>query len=222
MKKIVIFGTGAFGELVEIYLTNDSPYEVVAFTVNQEYITEKTFRGKSVVPFEEIETLYPPDEYSMYVAIGYNKVNKARAEVYNLCKSKGYELITYISSKATFYPWGENEIGDNCFIFENNVIQPFVKIGNNVIIWSGNHIGHEAIIGDHCFIASHAVISGNVTIGPYCFIGVNATFRNGITIAPECVIGAGAVILKDTIEKGVYPAKQVEPLEITSDKLKRI
>ncbi len=222
MKKVVIFGMGYFGRLVDLYLTNDSPYEVVAFTVNQEYIAEKTFREKPVVPFEEIEKVYPPEEYSMFVAVGYNRVNKARAEVYDRCKGKGYELITYISPKATFYPWGENEVGDNCFIFENNVIQPFVKIGNNVIIWSGNHIGHDTTIGDHCFIASHAVISGNVIMGDYCFVGVNATFRNAITIAPECVIGAGAVILKNTIEKGVYPAKHTEPLEITSDKLKRI
>lgn len=222
MKKVVIFGTGYFGKLVELYLANDSEYEVAAFTLNQEYITDKIFRGKAVVAFEEIERFYPPDEYSMFVAIGYNRVNKARAEVYNRCKEKGYELITYVSPKATFYKWGENEIGDNCFIFEHNVIQPFVKIGPNVVIWSGNHIGHDTVIGSHCFITSHCVISGNVTIGPYCFIGVNATLRNAITIAPECVIGAGAVILKDTREKGVYSSKNTEPMNIQSCDLKRI
>ncbi len=220
MKKVVIFGTGYFGKLVDVYLTKDSPYEVVAFTINREHITDKTFREKPVIPFEEIETFYPPDEYSMFVAIGYTRVNKARAEIYNLCKGKGYELITYINSKAVL--WGENKIGDNCFIFENNVIQPFVNIGNDVIIWSGNHIGHDGTIGDHCFIASHAVISGKVTIGPYCFIGVNATFRDGITIAPECVIGAGAIILRDTVEKGVYPGKNTAALGIQSCELKNI
>lgn len=214
MKKVVIFGTGYFGKLVNLYLTKDSSYEVVGFTINQEYILDKTFRGKSVVAFEEIERLYPPDKYAMFVAIGYKRVNKSRAEIYNLCKGKGYELITYINSKAIL--WGENEIGDNCFIFENNVIQPFVKIGNDVILWSGNHIGHDSTIDDHCFIASHAVISGNVTIGPYCFIGVNATIRDGIKVAPECVIGAGAVILKDTVDKGVYAERDTKALGIMS------
>jgi sugar O-acyltransferase (sialic acid O-acetyltransferase NeuD family) len=137
-----------------------------------------------------------------------------------MCKSKGYKLITYINSKATH--WGEIEVGDNCFIFEGNVIQPFVKIGNDVIMWSGNHIGHDSSIGDHCFIASHAVISGNVRIGPYCFIGVNATFRDGIIVAPECIIGAGALILKDTIEKGVYKGHKSESAPYASSNLKEI
>lgn len=218
MNNIVIFGTSYFARVAYIYLTRDSQYNVVGFTINREYLSHNKFMELDVVEFEDIENIYPPDKYSMFVAIGYKRVNKARAEIYYQCKDKGYQLISYINSKA--YLWGEVEIGDNCFIFENNVIQPFVKIGNDVIIWSGNHIGHDSKIGDHCFIASHAVISGNTTIGPYCFIGVNATFRDGIVVAPECVIGAGAVILKNTKEKGVYAAKNTEPLDILSSELK--
>jgi sugar O-acyltransferase (sialic acid O-acetyltransferase NeuD family) len=132
-------------------------------------------------------------------------VNKARAGVYERCKDRGYELISYVNSRAT--RWGALEIGDNCFVLEENVIQPNVRIGDDVILWSGNHVGHDSEIGDHCFIASHAVISGNVRIGPYCFVGVNATVRDGVTVAPECVIGAGAVIMRDTERGGVYSVR---------------
>ncbi len=218
MKRVVIFGTGDFAQVAFVYLSKDSVYDVAAFTVDEEYITERKIHGLDVVPFERIAETHPPERFALFVAIGYRKVNKARAEVYDRCKEKGYELISYISSKAL--QWGEIEIGDNCFVFENNVIQPFVKIGNDVIMWSGNHIGHHSSIGDHCFIASHAVISGRVKIGPYCFIGVNATLRDGITVAPECVIGAGAVILKDTKAQGVYAAKSTEPADILSPELK--
>lgn len=217
-NKVVIFGLTDFSRIASVYLTKDSPYEVVAFTANEQYIEEPELLGKPIVPFERIEEFYPPDEAAMFVAIGFKQLNKARAKVYELCKSKGYELISYVNSTVTH--WDETEIGENCFIFENNVIQPFVKIGNDVIIWSGNHIGHDTRIGDHCFIASHAVISGNVKIGPYCFVGVNATFRDGITVAPECVIGAGAVILKDTIEKGVYKGPATQPAPYSSSELK--
>src|SRR5579864_7289037 len=196
MKKVVLFGTGDFARVACVYLRMDSPYEVAAFTANENRITERRLLDLDVVPFETIERTHPPDEFAMFVAIGFKRVNKARAEIYDQCKAKGYELITYINSKAI--QWGDIAVGDNCFIFENNVLQPFVRIGNDVIIWSGNHIGHDSAIGDHCFIASHAVISGNVKIGSHCFIGVNATFRDGITVGSECVIGAGAVILKDT------------------------
>src|SRR5258706_14407064 len=176
MKPVVLFGTGDFAQVAYVYLTQDSPYKVVAFTAHREFITDSSILGIEVVPFEEIEQRFPPSEYAMFIAIGFKKVNRVRTQMYNLCKAKGYELITYINSKATH--WGHIEVGDNCFIFENNVIQPFVKIGNNVIIWSGNHIGHHSLIGNNCFIASHVVISGKVTIGDGCFIGVNATFRD--------------------------------------------
>lgn len=220
MKKVVVFGTGEFARVAYVYLTKDSPYEIVAFTVHERYLTDNKFLGLDVIPFERLEQTYPPEAYAMFVAIGYTRVNKARAEVYDICRSKGYELITYINSRATH--WGEIEIGDNCFIFEDNVVQPFVKIGNDVIMWSGNHVGHDSSIGDHCFIASHAVISGNVKIGPYCFIGVNATFRDGVTVAPECVIGAGALIVKDTEERGVYKGHRSEPAPYNSRELRGI
>jgi sugar O-acyltransferase (sialic acid O-acetyltransferase NeuD family) len=217
-KQVVIFGTGDFARIADVYLSRDSPNEVVAFTANERYITNLELRGRKVVPFEQLEKTHPPDQYAMFVAVGFSQVNKARAEVYQACKQRGYELISYICSKAI--QWGEIEVGDNSFIFEANVIQPFVKIGNNVVLWSGNHIGHDTTIGDHCFIASHAVISGNVKVGPYCFIGVNATVRDGVTIGPECVIGAGALILKDTAPQSVYKGTAAELSPVPSSRLK--
>lgn len=218
MKKVVIFGDGDFAKVAAVYLTKDSPYEVAAFTVNEEYRRSSEFRGLPLVPFESLENLYPPDAFAMFVAIGFSRVNKARANVYGACKARGYELISYVNSKAT--QWGEFDLGDNCFIFENNVIQPFVRIGNNVILWSGNHIGHDAVIEDHCFVASHAVISGNVRVGEYSFIGVNATIRDGVVIGPECVIGAGALIVKDAEREGVYKGVASERANVPSSRLK--
>jgi sugar O-acyltransferase (sialic acid O-acetyltransferase NeuD family) len=218
MKRAVIFGTTDFAEIAYVYLTADSAYAVDAFTVHERYITSRTLLGVDVVPFEELEAKFPASDYAIFVAIGFKRVNALRTEMYQLCKSKGYEMITYINSKTSH--WGHIEVGDNTFIFENNVIQPFVRIGNNTILWSGNHIGHHSTIGNNCFIASHAVISGHVTIGDNCFIGVNATFRDGVKIAPGCVIGAGATILKDTLEKGVYRAVNTEAASIRSDELR--
>jgi len=202
MAKIVVFGAGQLADVAHFYLTHDSPHEVVAFTVDNEFMKDKEHMGLPVVPFEEVEASYPPDGFKMFVPVSYRQVNKLRAEKYYQSKDKGYDLINYICSKAI--TWPGLVVGDNCFIFENNVIQPFVEIGNNVTLWSGNHIGHHVVIKDHCFIASHVVVSGSVTIEPYCFLGVNATIRDNITIARECVIGAGTVILKNTKEKCVY------------------
>ena len=218
MSDVVLFGTGDFAQVALEYLRRDSPHDVVAFTVHERYIEAPELLGVPVVPFERLEETHPPSDYAMFVAIGCSRVNKARRELYEECKRRGYELISYVNSKAI--SWDELDLGDNCFVFEANVIQPFVRIGSNVIIWSGNHIGHHARIGDHTFIASHAVISGRVTIGERCFVGVNATFRDGITIRPDCVIGAGAVIMKDTEEGGVYAVRGTEPFPKKSWELK--
>ncbi|MGO8672288.1 MAG: acetyltransferase [Capsulimonadaceae bacterium] len=219
-NKAVIFGVGDFAQVADVYLSNDSPYEVVAFTVHEQYITGRELRGRRIVAFEELEQTHPPDRFSLFVAVGYRQVNKARANVYQDAKQRGYRLISYVNSKTT--QWGEVEIGDNVFIFENNVIQPFARIGNDVILWGGGFVGHHSTIEDHCFVACGAAISGRVVVGPYSFVGTNATIRDNVTVARECVIGAGALILEDTQPQGVYPGSPARALGIRSSALWRL
>jgi sugar O-acyltransferase (sialic acid O-acetyltransferase NeuD family) len=217
MARLVIFGSGDIARLAHHYFTRDSDHEVIAFTVDEQYRQGDTFLDLPLVPFEEVVGAYPPSEYKMFVALSYAGMNKLRAKKYRQAKQYGYELVSYVSSRCSFLT--DHPIGDNCFILEDNTIQPFVKIGNNVTLWSGNHIGHDAVIEDHCFLASHIVVSGYVRIRNNCFIGVNATLRNSITIAPETLIGAGAVIMKDTVEKGVYLPPRAELFIKKSDEI---
>jgi sugar O-acyltransferase (sialic acid O-acetyltransferase NeuD family) len=199
---IVVFGNGQMAEIAHTYLTYDSDYEVVAFCVDGDYLEEDAFRGLPVVSFESVVEKFPPDKFGMFLPISAKEANQLRARKYAEAKEKGYTLISYVSPKATVYP--DVQIGENCFIFENNVIQPFARIGNNCILWSGNHIGHHSTIEDHCFLASHVVISGRVTVEPACYFGVNATVRDGIRIGESTVVGAGALILKNTKPRSVY------------------
>ena len=202
MKKLIIFGTGDIAQLAHYYFSQDVNYEVVAFTVDREYISNNSFCNLPVVPFNEVEKHFSPGEHDMFVALSYSKLNRIRAEKFNAAKSKGYKLISYVSPKATVFD--NVRIGKNCFILEDSTIQPFVSIGDNVTLWSGNHIGHHSQVRDHCFIAPNAVISGGVQIEPYCFIGVNATIRDHVHIAQDCIIGAGALITHNTIKNSVY------------------
>ena len=218
MSKVVVFGTAPFAQCVQFYLTHDSPHEVVAFTAHRERIPEGgEFSGLPVVPFEDLERSHPPGEHAMFVAIAYARVNRLRAEICAEAKAKGYELVTYLSSKATH--WGDTRIGENCFVFEDNTIQPFVTIGDDVILWSGNHVGHHSRIGDHCFVTSHVVISGLCTIGAYSFIGVNATLRDGLTIGESNVIGSGAIIMRDTADNELYVPQRTRPDPRRSDEI---
>lgn len=219
MKKLIIFGIGEQSEMAYYYFKNDSKYDIVAFTVDKKYIDKETFFDLPIVEFESIENVYSEEEYELFIAIGYNKINKLREEKYLLCKEKGYKIASYISSKASIFT---DKIGENCFILEDNTVQPYVEIGNNVTLWSGNHIGHHSIIQDNCFVTSHVVISGGCEIGENTFIGVNATLRDHIKIGKSNVIGAGALILNDTEDNKVYMANPTEASKVPSNRLRGI
>lgn len=210
MAKVIIFGVLDTAELAHYYLENDSEHEVVAFSVNREYITEESFRGLPLVAFEDVENIFPPSEYSFFAPMTGRNMNRNREAVYNQVKAKGYQFISYISSYATVLD--RKVIGENCFILEDNTIQPFTTVGNNVVMWSGNHIGHHGKINDHVFFTSHVVMSGHCVIGSYSFFGVNSTIRDYMNIAQGTLVGMASAITKDTEEWGVYvgnPAKKV-------------
>lgn len=201
-KKVVIFGESQLASLAHFYLTHDSEYDVAAFTVDEEYRTNDMFEGLPLVAFEEVETRYSPENYQMFLPISFKQMSHLRREKYEVAKQKGYNLISYVSSKAT--TWPDLDIGDNCFIFEDNTIQPYVKIGNNCVLWSGNHIGHHTVIKDHVFVTSHVVISGACTIEDHAFFGVNSTIRDETHIAEATLVGMGANIVKDTQPQEIY------------------
>jgi len=217
MKKLVIFGTGDIGRLAHFYFSRDAGREVAGFTVDAGHRQAETFLGLPCVDFADASRRFAPAEHDMFVALSYRRMNHLRAERCQAAKEMGFALASYVSSRCTFL--SQSPPGENCFILEDNTVQPFVTIGNDVTLWSGNHIGHDSVIEDHCFISSHVVVSGHVTIRPYCFIGVNATLGHSIVVAAETLIGAGAVVTHDTVEKGVYVPARSEQRRITSDQV---
>ncbi len=194
-KKLVLLGDSAFAEVAYEYFTHDSDYDVVAFSVEREYLRRGQLFGLPVVPFEELEQSFAPGEHHFYAALVYTQGNALRRRLYEAAKGKGFKPASYVSTRA--FVWRNVTLGEHCFIFENNVVQPFVAIGDNVVLWSGNHIGHHSTVGDHCFLSSHVVISGFVEVGQSCFLGVNSTVANNTRIGDRCTIGAGALVLGD-------------------------
>lgn len=208
MAKIVIFGTADTAQLAKYYLENDSDHTVAAFTVSKEYLKEDTFEGLPVVPFESLNDYYSPDDYRLFAPMTASGMNKNRERVYQQGKDKGYRYISYVSSHATVLT---DKIGDNCFILEDNTIQPFVSIGDNVVLWSGNHIGHHSTIESHSFFTSQVVLSGHCQVNRYCFFGVNATVRDYTELGEGTLVAMGACITKPTDPWGTYignPAKK--------------
>jgi sugar O-acyltransferase (sialic acid O-acetyltransferase NeuD family) len=201
-ERVVIVGAGEQGALAYEYFTHDSPHEVVAFSVEPQFLESDTFYGLPVVAFDELASAYPPASVRAFVAVSSTQLNRVRRRLYDAVKEAGYDCLSYVSSSA--FVWHNVEIGENTFVFENNVLQHGVRLGDNVILWSGNHVGHQTAIEDDVFVASHAVISGFCTVGRSAYLGVNCTIANDLALAEDCIIGAGAVVVKDTEARQVY------------------
>ncbi len=200
-KRLVIFGSAEIACLAKFYFDNDSAYKVVAFTVDDEFVDCKNVCGLPLVPFSQIVSRFPPAENNMHVALSYTRLNQLRQEKYEQAKASGYALVSYVCSKSVM--WSDLSIGDNCFILENQTIQPTVKVGNNVMLWSGNHIGHGSVIDDHVYISSHVVVSGHCKIGKRCFLGVNATIRDFTIVGSDCFVAMDASVTSDLTEGSV-------------------
>ncbi|MBL1272304.1 MAG: acetyltransferase [Oceanospirillales bacterium] len=216
-KEIIIFGAGETAHLAYEYFTHDSDYQVVAFSVDPEYVSESEFLGLPIVSSDEITNRFPPNAYGAFVAVSSGKLNRVRKSVYDRVKLLGYGLVSYVSTRA--FVWHNVAIGENCFILEDNTLQPFVEIGNNVVLWSGNHVGHRSVIRDHCFVSSHCVISGFCTINESCFLGVNCTLENNLEVREDNFIGAGAIVRKSTSPRDFYQEDKTSLAKIDTHRL---
>lgn len=208
-RPLVVFGAGQIAELALHYFRTDSDREVVALTVDAEFVEAERLMGLPVVPFESLTGEFPPEECDLFIALSYRNRNRIRRERFLAGRAAGYRFASYVSTRATVL--NGHEIGENCFILEDNTIQPFVRIGDDTTLWSGNHVGHHSSIGSHVFIASHIVISGNVTIQDSAFLGVNATLRDGITVGEEAIVGAGALAMEDVPPRAVLAPAGTPP-----------
>lgn len=218
--KLVIVGDSLFAEIAHEYFEHDSRYEVVAFSVEEAYRKSDTFRGLSVLPFESLDQEIDPGGCSVFVAITYGQLNRLRTRLADAAAGKGFALASFVSSHA--FVWRNVELGEHTFLFEDNTLQPFVRIGRNCVLWSGNHIGHHSTIGDNVFISSHVVISGSVQVGDNCFLGVNATLVNDITVGRDCWIGPGVAITRDVDPGTVWRPPRSNRRDISSLELFRL
>ncbi len=209
-EHLVIIGEGETGEIAYEYFTKDTAFEVVAFSAEKQHRKNKTLYGLPVVPLEELEKSFNPDDYRVFVAVSFTGLNRIRARLLETARLKGYRPCSYISPKAFI---GEGaQIGENCFIFENVAIQRATKICDNVTIWTGSSIAHHTVVGANCFIASQVAVSGFCNIGEFCFLGANSCTIDRVNIAKDTVIGAGAVVVGDTESGKIYVGNPAKPL----------
>lgn len=212
-----MYGTGAVAKLARFLLSQESPHEVVATAVDEDHLEQAPRLDLPLVSFEKVVESYPPDQFAMFIAVGYSRMNGLRAARYRTAKSMGYELITHVSPRAS--TWPDIDIGENCLVMDQAVIQPFARVGNDCILWSGSYVGHEAQIGDHCYMAARATVSGLATVGERCFLGTGSITRDGIRIGDRCLVGAGVVMTHDAPPSTIHAAAEPRLLPGRSERL---
>jgi sugar O-acyltransferase (sialic acid O-acetyltransferase NeuD family) len=220
MTNIVIFGAGKIAEVVHALLSHDPRYSVAGFTCDREFMTGGEKLGLPVAAFEEIESRFPPADFAMLVAIGYQDINTVRADRCRQARDRGYRLASWVSPRA-HVPKG-CVIGANCVVMDGASLQPQARLGDDVFVWNGAVVGHHATIGDHCWLASNCTISSTAVVEPFCFLGVNAAIGHGITIGARSIIGAQTVITRSTAPDGVYITPDTERFRLDSRRFMKI
>ena len=225
VKSIVIFGIGKIADVAFQHMVRDADYRVVAFTCDPEWMQTSAgpmveHCGLPLVPFSDLEKLFPPDAVGLHVAIGYHGLNAIRARKCAEGRQRGYQLVSYVSPKADVGPW--LEIGENCLILDGVGIQPGVRIGNNVSIWNNTLIGHHSSIEDDCWIAAGATLGGMVTLGRSSFVGLNSTVGGEVAIGAESFLGASTLVIKCAAPKSVFISPGTEKFRLDSENFLRI
>jgi sugar O-acyltransferase (sialic acid O-acetyltransferase NeuD family) len=219
MRDIILFGAGQIAEVAKVYLERFSPDRLVGFTVDAAFRTAETLHGLPVVPFEELERHFPPNQVHLLGPLSYRLMNEFRRDRHNDAKARGYPFASFVHPRSEILT---EAIGDNCFILESNIIQPFVTIGDGVMIWSANHIGHHCVIGDFCFLSSHVGLGGGVHLGERCFLGGKVGIESGVKVGPGAFLGGGAVVKRSVPEQGVVPGPSDRLAPYTAERIKRL
>jgi sugar O-acyltransferase (sialic acid O-acetyltransferase NeuD family) len=208
VNKVILAGNAITAEIIYSYLKNDKRYEIVATTVDDEYVEHNRLQNIPCIGISNLMTNYKPDEVGIIMAMGYNDLNRVRESFYNRLHDDGYEILTYIHEDAQVYT--ENSIGKGVVILPGAVIEPHVTVGNNTMIWCNSTLAHHSIVEENCWIATGTVLSGQAKINRNSFVGVNATIVNEVEVGAFNIIGAAALISKNTKPNTVHLSRTAE------------
>ncbi|MEF8703839.1 MAG: acetyltransferase [Candidatus Accumulibacter sp. UW26] len=220
MKKLIVFGAGKIAEVISDYFVRDSDYEIAAYTCDHSFATSEQYCGLPLVCFDDAVRLFPPDRYSLHIAVGYHQLNRLRERLFVEAKAKGYRLASYVSSRS--WPGKDAIVGENCFIADGVSLEAGAKIGHNVALWSNVVIGHHSEIRAHCWIAAGTAIGGGSLIGERCFLALNATVGNEVVIGADSILGAHTLLTKSVADKSVLIERDTELFRLDSDQFLRI
>jgi sugar O-acyltransferase (sialic acid O-acetyltransferase NeuD family) len=219
MADVVIFGAGQIADVARVYIEAHGPDQIVGYTVDAAFQKSDTHSGLPLVAWERLEQTFPPGSIKLLGPLSYRRLNEFRRERHQEGKARGYEFASFIHPASHIYT---QDIGENCFILEACVIQPFVRVGAGVMMWSGSVIGHHAQIGDYCFLSGCVGLGGGVRLGAGCFLSGKVGISPGFEIGASSFLGFGAMVKKNLPVESVVPGPYDQATRYRSSRLKRL
>lgn len=211
--KLIIYGIGAMARTYAMHL--EQIFDIEAYTVTSDLIAGTEFNGRPLVPFEEVEKSFSPNQYQFIVAVGYIEFNKLRASIAEQAQQKGFALAQYLGSPLLKHP--TLKFGTNTVVLDQSSIHANTTIGNNVFVTSCVQIGHDCKIGNNVWINAGVTLGGGVVIGDNSFIGMNATIAHDVTIGSKCFIGASTLVTSSIENERVVIAPAGQELSMNSE-----
>ncbi len=210
-KKVIIYGIGKLAEYAAYVFKEDSNFNVIGYCIEEDYLKSHP-ELSNIQSFENITSELLKTDTFLFIAVGNNII---RERIFSIAKQNRFKFATYVSSRAS--TWENLKIGENCFIGEGSIIQPFVEIKNNSFLF-GARLGHHCVIGENVLL-SGPTLGGNVKIGDYSFIGLNSVIQQNIQIGKKNIIGMGVAITKSTLDHSVFSAPKIKKRDISYDQI---
>lgn len=189
--KYVIVGNRIYANMLYNYIKDSPDSSVEAFTVHREYIDSPRLQGLEVVPYEDIESYFRPEDVCLLLGVGYTQMNDVKEKLFHIYKEKGFHFGTYAHPSAVIP--ADLDMGEGNVFFEGTIIQRGCHIGMGNVFFARTLIAHDCRVGNFNSF-SCASLAGNVTVKNKCFVGMGAVIGENLTIEDQVFIGANAYV----------------------------
>lgn len=202
MKKTIICGCTVFSRHLRYTMEHDAKIDIASYCVSSEYMKEKEFDGRPIVPFEKLNDIFGKDNFRVLITVGYRGMNTGREKVFYQCEELRYEIASFIESTARV---DAEYIGRGNIILGNSCLQPFSRIGDGNLMCDAL-VGHGSTVENFNYLAPRCTVAGLTKIGNNCFIGIGACIGDNISVGDYTLIGAGTTLTKSIDSNSVVAA----------------
>ncbi len=205
---LVIVGDGKMARMLLSFVRHDHP--VAGFVVSRMHDDpdNRVFCNRPVVPFDTVETVFPPETHALFMGIGFRDMNAARRRRFDEGRAKGYSFAGYIHPSVMAHDGVTIE--SPAVVLDHVSVHPGSAVGAGAFISSNVNIGHDCTVGAGSFINSGVCLGGATVLGEDCFLGINATVGDGVTLGARTFVGANTLVTRDTADDTVCYASPGE------------